>query len=303
MGQNYDDTTGEDRPSIEDLIREAERSGSFEDYLSTKTANSEGKWNTTASQSKSAGGAVENAASSDLSPATPSTSSGSADDASKATALVRETLTRIGEGLGNQPQDVRVESIVLADPDPTPMTNATLAPPEPLLHVSVKNHPMIGTYVTDELISTEGDPKREEVFINALNKGVNEMTWEQVLEVIHANAYEVVLRKEAERGLRGALEHHIAKMNAGDRAMLAEKDKEYRVKAVSRNKPKSEKKASTGISKGGVKPSNPAEKSIHTLVKSLGMTRDEVLENYKERGKTLDDALLGYLNRITASEV
>lgn len=290
----------DDGLNIHDLIKEAEESGSFNDYLERVGRKD---WQSQTSPAPDA--AAGSSQNTDAQGGTGQSSSTSVLPAIEPRVDQRTELEKY-PGLAksaSEMQPVIAPTPVVTDFPAEPVAIIQPALPEYTEKTEVHNHPIVGAYTSTVQVAVERTDELDKIFINSLNKGVTEMTWEQVQAMIHQLRDQIVKTKRAEQGLSAALEHHIGKMNLVEKGLVAEKDRSYRSPRKAKTEDGGDKKASvprTSKPQSGKKPSNQDEKTAQTLAISMGMTEEEVTEQMEKRGK-LNDAMKGYIKRLFAA--
>lgn len=257
----YDDTTGKELPDVNDLIEAAESAVDFEDYLQKLPVSDDPLLKL-------------------------------ADKITEGfTAPIQvETLATYPGMTKTEPHEPAAPIIPDVSPEPTTPSNGQ-APPETTTTYEVRNHPIIGTYVKEEVVAIGTEDWWAEVFINSRNLGVSQMTPEQIVEMLHRNEEAIRRTKTANQGLKAALEHHLTNMNAGQRAQILEKQRSLASKKVKKDETVAEKKVTTKKVTG-----NPMEKTIKTFV-NLGMTAEEIEDQLKKTGKW-DEGLRGLVTQL-----
>jgi hypothetical protein len=292
MAQNdmYDDGL-----NIHDLIKEAEESGSFSDYLE-RVGRAKTEWQ---SQTSSATTATD--------PSSPSTSGPDATDRSASTSAAPaiaprdDQRTELEKYPGIATSEARPASPIPPTPTDFPVDPPPVAVAPPIQEFTEKTevhtHPFVGTYSSTQQVVVERTEELDSIYINAFNKGVTDMGPEQILHIIHQLRDQIVKTKRAEQGLASALEHHIGKMNLQEKGIFLEKQRSYRPKKASDSTGEKKSSAPRKVASAGSDVDKKDAKTVQTL-KSL-LTKDQCVDEMQKRGK-LTDSLKAYIDKVYA---
>lgn len=118
----------------------------------------------------------------------------------------------------------------------TPQNNLHVASvvEEKAVHLEIKQHEIVGSYVSEEVVTHEIDEEAREIYINAFQTGVTELSLEEITKRIHKIDRTCTILRRAQQGYRLSIEEHLKKLNAKGRAEWEKLDQSEREKYLSR---------------------------------------------------------------------
>lgn len=336
MAQNQDDGRDEiddisSSPSLEEILDVAERTGGLNSFLDVMSQKG-GKWNKSANTASDAVAASESSSDEQAgtdSKGQPNVPGVTVPSTPPATALEIAQITAGKRAIENVVKNHNIQTVLN---DPTYIANGASKPspdgeiphaeviceiPAPPTQASEElgvviethklyEHPIIGVHVEPQSEYLKNDPELLQVHRNTLNQGIHEMgpvgsieAAKKIVDIMNANARQVVIKNIETFSFLSALEYHLQHMNKKDRAVVFEHQQSRKATGPKRER----KTVSTSTTpKGAVsfQHSNPKKAATIIALKKQKNTKEEIIEILTDSPRGCSDEDRRYLDELFA---